>query len=335
MTTKFLNGIDLNNQRGQSFADPSSATDAATKQYVDALISGLRWKEPVRAATTANVNLTTDVDAGSVLDGVNLAQNDRILLKNQTDASENGIYVVPATSGTATRSLDADSTAELNAATVKVLEGSVNADKTFTQTADDVVVDTDDQTWVESGGGQTYTADGQGIELSGSQFQLELNGSTLSKSASGLKVNDSYAGNGLTVAGDALSVNTGTASASLLEISSDTVRVAADAAGAGLTGGGGSALAVGAGAGITVNTNDVAIDTSVVARKFNANIGDGSTTAIAVNHQLGTKDVVVQLRQNSDDAHVYADVVSTDTNNVTVTFATAPASNSIRVTVIG
>lgn len=87
--------------------------------------------------------------------------------------------------------------------------------------------------------------------------------------------------------------------------------------------------------GVVVNGSGIGIDTSVVARKFSANIGNGSSTSIAVTHNLGTKDVKVTVRTVADDSHVLADVVSTDTNNVTVTFATAPASNAYRVTVIG
>ena len=90
---------------------------------------------------------------------------------------------------------------------------------------------------------------------------------------------------------------------------------------------------VGAGTGISVAADSVSIDTAVVVRKYSTSIGDGSTTAIAVTHGLGTKDVQVQLRQNSDDALVVADVVATSTSQVTINFATAPAASAIRVTV--
>lgn len=316
MAVKFFTGIDVQSQRILSVASPSSATDAVNKQYVDDNLAGLRWKNPVVAASTTNGTLASAYENGDTLDGVTLATGDRILLKDQTTQTENGIYTVNA-SGAPTRATDADSTAELNSATVFVMGGTVNADRAYTQTTNNVTIGTHNIVWVQfGGGGSSYTADGQGIELSGSEFQLELNGATLSKSASGLKINDAYAGNGLTVSSDVLAVNTGTG----LEISSDTVRIATSAAGAGLTGGGGSALAV---------------DTAVVARKFSASIGDGSTTSIAVTHSLGTKDVLVQLRLNSDDSHIFADVVSTSTTQVTVTFASAPATNAVRITVLG
>lgn len=79
----------------------------------------------------------------------------------------------------------------------------------------------------------------------------------------------------------------------------------------------------------------LSIDTSVVARKFSATIGDGSTTSIAVTHSLGTKDVQVTVRDASTDAFVMVDWVSTSTTVATLNFVTAPASSAYRVTIIG
>lgn len=87
------------------------------------------------------------------------------------------------------------------------------------------------------------------------------------------------------------------------------------------------------GTGISISGNTISIDTAVVVRKFSQTIGDGSSTSIAVTHSLGTKDVTVSVRQVSDDAHVQCDIVSTSTSQVTLSFATAPASNALRVTV--
>lgn len=315
MAVKFFTGIDVQSQRILAVASPSSATDAVNKQYVDDNLAGLRWKNPVVAATTTNGTLASAFENGDTIDGVALTTGDRILIKDQSTQTENGIYTVNA-SGAPTRATDADSTAELNSATVFVMGGTVNADRAYTQTTNNVTIGTHNVVWVQfGGGGSTYTADGQGIELSGSEFQIELNGATLVKSASGLKVNDAYAGAGLTVSSDVLAVNPGTG----IEVVSDAVRISTGAAGTGLTGGGGSALS---------------IDTAVVARRYAASIGDGSTTSIAVTHSLGTKDVIVGLRLNSDDSHIFADVVSTSTSQVTVTFATAPASNAVRIVVI-
>lgn len=97
----------------------------------------------------------------------------------------------------------------------------------------------------------------------------------------------------------------------------------------------GSVISAAAGTGISVGVGGIAVDTSVVARKYSANIGNGSATSIAITHNLGTKDVAVSFRQNSDDAGFITDWVATDTNTVTATFASAPTSNQYRVTVIG
>jgi hypothetical protein len=114
-------------------SDTKLASQKATKTYVDGKVAGLSWKQAVRAATTSNHTLATAYANGQVIDGVTLATGDRVLIKNQTTASENGIYVVPA-SGAPTRATDADSGAELVNATVYVSEGTTNADTQWTCT---------------------------------------------------------------------------------------------------------------------------------------------------------------------------------------------------------
>lgn len=168
--------------------DPDSALKAATKQYVDALLNGIKWKSAVRVATTAAGTLATDYENGDTVDGIAVATNDRILLKNQASGDENGIYIVAA-SGAPTRALDADAFGELNGAAVMVLEGTANANKGFMQTAELTAL-SDAQTWTQNFGTGLYTASEEGLTLSGSTFSLALDGTTLSKSGSGLKVNE-------------------------------------------------------------------------------------------------------------------------------------------------
>ncbi|MFF8831369.1 hypothetical protein [Streptomyces sp. NPDC015131] len=294
---KVGNGLDLQNQRIQNLADPSAATDAVTKQYADALTRNLSWKLAVRVATTANGTLSSAFANGQTVDGVTLATGDRILLKNQSTGSENGIYVVAA-SGAPTRAVDADSADELKGATVTVLEGTVNADKVFRLITDNVTLGTTSLSWTEIGGGGTaYTA-----------------GDGLSESPAGT-----------------FNVATGTG----LEISSDTVRIAAAAAGNGLTGGGGSALAVGQGSGISVSADAVAVD-STVARVYAGNIGDGSATNIVVTHNLGTRDVAVTVRNAASPyEEILVDNEATSTTTCTLRFASAPSNNQYRVIVQG
>lgn len=102
------------------------ATQQAVKGYVDNAIAGVDWKDSVRVATTATGTLATAYENGDTVDGIVLATNDRILIKNQSTQTENGIYVVQA-SGAPVRATDADIGAEILAAGVYVRQGSTNA----------------------------------------------------------------------------------------------------------------------------------------------------------------------------------------------------------------
>lgn len=119
-------------------SDAAVATQKAVKTYVDNLAAGLDWKASVKAASVANVVIAT-LQNLSAVDGVTLLTGDRVLLRAQTDATENGIYLVPAV-GPATRTTDADSGTELVDATVAVEQGTVNADKLFTCTNDSITI---------------------------------------------------------------------------------------------------------------------------------------------------------------------------------------------------
>ena len=126
--------VDLNNQKITNLTDPTNPQDAANKRYVDSAVVGIDWKPSVRVATTAAITLATGLENGDTLDGVTLATGDRVLVKNQTDATENGIYVVAA-SGAPARSSDADTAAEITASfAVFVEEGTVNTDSGWTLT---------------------------------------------------------------------------------------------------------------------------------------------------------------------------------------------------------
>lgn len=183
---KFKKGIDLQAQRATNAADATSATDLVTLQQLQALIRGLSWKDEVRVATTTNGTLATAYANGQTIDGVTLATNDRILLKDQTAGQENGIYTVNA-SGAPTRAADADSTAELENATVFVTSGTVNADRAYTQTATITTPGTTVQTWVQFGGGTSVTA-GNGLTGTTVLSILLDSNSGMVVSGSGLKI---------------------------------------------------------------------------------------------------------------------------------------------------
>lgn len=168
---------------------PTASTDAATKGYVDSAINGLSWKDQVRVATAVAGTLATDFENGDTVDGVTLATGDRILIKNQAAPAENGIYVVAA-SGAPTRATDADSEADLLSAAVFVQSGTANADTAWTMNTDaPITVDTTGLVWAQFGAGATYTA-GDGLTLTGNDFDVNVDNSTIEISGDALRVKD-------------------------------------------------------------------------------------------------------------------------------------------------
>ncbi len=132
----------INNAK-QNFGTPSAWTDVAIKSYVDAEIANAIWasnlKDAVRVATTANWNLATAFANGQTVDGIVLATNNRILIKNQSTASENGIYVVNA-SWAPTRATDADSASDIADAVIYVSQWTVNADTGWKLVTDNITL---------------------------------------------------------------------------------------------------------------------------------------------------------------------------------------------------
>ena len=103
---------------------PVNAADLTNKTYVDNAVAGLTWKNAVRAASTANVSVSS---APASVDGVTLASGDRILLKNQTAPAENGIYTFSAAASPLTRATDMDAWLEVVGSVLLSIEGTTNA----------------------------------------------------------------------------------------------------------------------------------------------------------------------------------------------------------------
>jgi hypothetical protein len=115
--------VSFNSRKLTNLADPTNAQDAATKAYVDAARSGLDVKDSVKVATTANITLS----GAQTIDGVSVTTGDRVLVKDQTTALQNGIYVVAV--GSWTRASDADSSAKVTPGLFTfVEEGTANSD---------------------------------------------------------------------------------------------------------------------------------------------------------------------------------------------------------------
>lgn len=169
MARRFLNGIDLAAQRAVNLADGTNPTDATTLQQMQAFVRGLSWKAAARAASTANVTLTAP---GATIDGVTLVANDRVLLKNQTAPAENGLYLWTGAAAALTRTTDANTGALLSGAAASVTEGTVNADKVFTQNADAITLGTTAVNFVQLGGAAASYLAGGGLSLSGQTFAV-------------------------------------------------------------------------------------------------------------------------------------------------------------------
>jgi hypothetical protein len=170
MPNKILKGADLNNNRLINLADGSAPTDGVTLQQLDGAIRGFDWKLEVIVASTTNVSLTTP---GATVDGVTLTNPMRVLLKDNTAGAENGIYIWTGAAVTMTRALDADSATELSGSTVTVQRGTVNADRVYRVITDDpITLNTTPIAWAQVGGGASpYTA-GNGLILTGQDFNV-------------------------------------------------------------------------------------------------------------------------------------------------------------------
>jgi len=148
--------------------DPTLALHAATKQYVDAARAGLDLKDSVRVATTANITLS----GTQTIDGVAVVAGNRVLVKNQTTGSQNGIYVVAA--GAWTRATDADVSAEVTSSMfVFVEEGTANQDSAWVLTTNDpITLGTTALVFTQYSQAGVITA-GSGLSKSGTTLSLD------------------------------------------------------------------------------------------------------------------------------------------------------------------
>ena len=166
--------VSLNSQKITGLADPTADADAANKGYVDGVAQGLDVKDSVVATTTANGTLSSAFANGQSIDGVTLQTGDRILIKNQTTSSQNGIYNVQA-SGAPSRTTDMGTGSNAAGAFVFVEQGTVNAENGFTCTSDtgSAVVGTNNLTFAQfSGAGQIIAGDG--LDKSGNTLSVDL-----------------------------------------------------------------------------------------------------------------------------------------------------------------
>ena len=151
---------------------PTSDNHFATKSYVDGVSQGLDVKDSCVAATTGNITIATALNNGDTLDGVSLSTNDRVLVKDQSSASENGIYIVGSSPA---RADDLAAGADAAGMFTFVEKGTVNADNGFVCSSDkgSAVVGTNNLTFVQFSGAGQITA-GDGLDKSANTLSVDL-----------------------------------------------------------------------------------------------------------------------------------------------------------------
>ena len=201
--------VSVDSSRITNVTDPSGDQDAATKAYVDSVANGLDVKDSVRYASTANIAGTYDNGAGTItagsngalsIDGQTPSQGDRVLLKDQSSAVQNGIYTVTtvgdgSTAYVLTRGPDADTAAELTGGTFFfVEEGSANADNGYVATHNGTpTLGSTDITFSQfSGAGQISAGDA--LTKTGNQLDVAVDDSTIEISSDALQVKASGIG---------------------------------------------------------------------------------------------------------------------------------------------
>ena len=217
IATQNANNVALTGGSITGLGSPSSSSDAATKNYVDDAIAGLRTRIVCRAASTANVVIASALENGDVLDGVTLATGNRVLLKNQTTTSENGIYIVVAT-GSASRDPEFDVIGELAGQMVVIQEGTVNADLFFLCTTNtSASLGTDPITFTIVTPQNVGTVTSVAVADSGSS-EFTVTGSPITSSGTiNLEVN-SISNTKITGLGTAATLNVGTSANNIVQL---------------------------------------------------------------------------------------------------------------------
>ena len=214
IATQNANNVALTGGTITGLGDPSTSSEAATKNYVDSLVAGLRTRVVARVASTTDVVIASGLENGDTIDGVTLVTGNRVLLKNQSTASQNGLYTVVA-SGAASRDTEFDTISELAGQLILVSEGSSQQDTLWLCTTDTSATlgsSTITYTQVYPSSGGTVTS----VGISGSEFTIGSSPVTTSGTIT-LAVN-SIANTKISGLGSAATLNVGTSANNIVQL---------------------------------------------------------------------------------------------------------------------
>lgn len=372
--------VSLNSQKITNLLSGTNPNDAVNVSQLQGIQAGLDPKASCTVATTGILSGATYSPTGgtsgtgsfssapTTIDGVTLANNMRVLVKDQSDLKQNGIYIV-ISSGNWERATDQDGTpsSEVSAGNYTFIEqGSNNQAKSFvikgySALPVDGTITLNDSSlgnieWVLYNQASSYTAS-NGVQLIGQDFQANVsqglqivsNAITLKLNSNGGLVKNLGAGTdelAINVDDSTIELNTNTlrvkdlgiVTAKLADNSVTPAKINSSVAGNGLVGGGGTALSVGAGTGITVNSDDVAINTGLVPRYYPFTItGDGSTTQFTLTHNANTNRYFAFVINNTTNDHeeiAYGRNTSDPNNKTDILFSPAPTNGLVYSAVI-
>jgi hypothetical protein len=217
ISTQDANNVSISGGSVTGLGDPSVSSEAATKNYVDQAVAGLRTRIIAEAATTGNISLTTDLQNGDTLDGVTLVTGDRVLVKDQTDATANGLYIVVA-SGAASRDPQFDTIAELSGQMIVVNQGTSNDNKIFLCTTDsDATIGVSNITYTQVTPSNVGTVTSVAVADSGSS-EFTVTGSPITSSGTISLAVNSIANTKITGLGTASTQDVGTSANNVVQL---------------------------------------------------------------------------------------------------------------------
>jgi hypothetical protein len=309
--------VDMGTYKIINLVDPTNDQDAATKAYVDGKATGLTIHPPVAAATTGDVTLSGE----QTIDGVALVDGDRVLVKDQANPEENGIYIVRT--GAWDRAADMDDWTGVLNAYVWVEEGDTHGSSGWVVSTTNPagVIDTDPIEWAMFSSAAQITA-GPGITKLGPQLSANTDGTT---------INTSGTGNSLQVMNGAITTD---------KLADDAVTEdkiadgAIDLEGDKITN---ILQIVNGGTGVD-NLEDLIALLKCAQYYSNESTHTGGTTITipqATHGLRAERGIQVQVQNSATGDVVIPDISVAANGNVTITFGVAQAANSMLVTLVG